>query len=138
MTIVLVEHIPSISGYPEPPEWTLFQEIANYIFTALFVLEFMVKISGYGVRQYFGEQFNRFDFVIVALNLVEIVIAKVLRVESLSGLSAFRSFRLIKVRCVRGSALLIAPSAAALCCVHLNPRNKRCFVWRDRGWCSVT
>lgn len=50
-----------------------------------------------GIRQYFGEQFNRFDFVIVALNLVEIIIAKVFRVKSLSGLSAFRSFRLIKV-----------------------------------------
>jgi len=95
--IILNTIVLACEWYPEPAEWMLFQDIANYVFTALFVLEFMVKITGYGIRQYFREQFNRFDFVIVALNLAEIIMGKVLHVESLSGLSVFRSFRLIKV-----------------------------------------
>ena len=48
---------------------TLDLEITNYIFTAIFTLEAMVKLGGLGL-QYFADSWNCFDLVIVVSGMV--------------------------------------------------------------------
>ncbi|XP_067130873.1 sodium channel protein 1 brain-like [Centruroides vittatus] len=64
--------------------------LGNLIFTGIFTIEAILKIVALG-RQYFNNQWNVFDFVIVILSLLD------LSFESVSGLSVLRTFRLLRV-----------------------------------------
>jgi voltage-gated sodium channel type II alpha len=63
----------------------------NYFFTATFAIEAAMKLIALSPKFYFREGWNIFDFVIVALSLLELGLA------SVSGLSVLRSFRLLRV-----------------------------------------
>ncbi|XP_064475313.1 sodium channel protein para-like isoform X2 [Ornithodoros turicata] len=63
----------------------------NYFFTATFAIEAGMKLMAMSPKNYFREGWNIFDFIIVALSLVEILL------DSGSGLSVLRSFRLLRV-----------------------------------------
>jgi hypothetical protein len=39
-------------------------ETINYIFTTIFILEALIKIIGQGLKSYFEDGWNLFDFVI--------------------------------------------------------------------------
>ena len=59
-------------------------------FTATFGIEAGLKLLANSPKFYFREGWNIFDFIIVTLSLVE------LGLESASGISVLRSFRLVK------------------------------------------
>ena len=61
--------------------------IADYLFVIIFVLEAVMKISGYGFRQYIMNNWNKFDFVISIAGVVGLV------TDELPGLSVLRIFR---------------------------------------------
>ncbi|KAL0821039.1 hypothetical protein ABMA28_005677 [Loxostege sticticalis] len=63
----------------------------NYFFTATFGIEAMFKLIAMSPKYYFQEGWNIFDFIIVALSLLE------LGLEGVQGLSVLRSFRLLRV-----------------------------------------
>ncbi|KAK0084025.1 hypothetical protein PV325_007766 [Microctonus aethiopoides] len=63
----------------------------NYFFTATFGIEATMKLIAMSPKYYFQEGWNIFDFIIVALSLVE------LSLEGVQGLSVLRSFRLLRV-----------------------------------------
>ncbi|XP_050349813.1 sodium channel protein para isoform X4 [Nymphalis io] len=63
----------------------------NYFFTATFGIEAMLKLIAMSPKFYFQEGWNVFDFIIVALSLLE------LGLEGVQGLSVLRSFRLLRV-----------------------------------------
>ena len=71
-------------------------KIFNYIFTAIFTLEMVLKLLGLGLRPYFYDNFNTFDFVVVWISLVELGM-ELSGGAAGSGLSALRSFRLMRV-----------------------------------------
>lgn len=48
--------------------------IANYVFTTLFFIEFLVKILGLRPRGYFRDRLNLLDFVVVVASLVEVTL----------------------------------------------------------------
>lgn len=58
-------------------------------FTATFGIEAMLKLVAMSPKFYFQEGWNIFDFIIVALSLLE------LGLEGVQGLSVLRSFRLV-------------------------------------------
>lgn len=58
-------------------------------FTATFGIEAMFKLIAMSPKYYFQEGWNVFDFIIVALSLLE------LGLEGVQGLSVLRSFRLV-------------------------------------------
>ena len=60
-------------------------------FTATFAIEACLKMMAMSPKYYFREGWNIFDFVIVALSLIELSLANV------SGLSVLRSFRLVRL-----------------------------------------
>ncbi|KAK2588265.1 hypothetical protein KPH14_004294 [Odynerus spinipes] len=63
----------------------------NYFFTATFAIEATLKLIAMSPKYYFQEGWNIFDFIIVALSLLE------LGLEGVQGLSVLRSFRLLRV-----------------------------------------
>ncbi|XP_052563402.1 sodium channel protein para isoform X45 [Culex pipiens pallens] len=63
----------------------------NYFFTATFAIEATMKLIAMSPKWYFQEGWNIFDFIIVALSLLE------LGLEGVQGLSVLRSFRLLRV-----------------------------------------
>nr|XP_054933091.1 sodium channel protein para-like isoform X3 [Dermacentor andersoni] len=63
----------------------------NYFFTATFAIEAGMKLMAMSPKNYFREGWNIFDFLIVALSLIE------LSLENVQGLSVLRSFRLLRV-----------------------------------------
>ncbi|XP_055695739.1 sodium channel protein para isoform X15 [Lutzomyia longipalpis] len=63
----------------------------NYFFTATFAIEATLKLIAMSPKFYFQEGWNIFDFIIVALSLLE------LGLEGVQGLSVLRSFRLLRV-----------------------------------------
>lgn len=60
-------------------------------FTATFGIEAMFKLIAMSPKYYFQEGWNIFDFIIVALSLLE------LGLEGVQGLSVLRSFRLVSI-----------------------------------------
>ncbi|KAK3879505.1 hypothetical protein Pcinc_015916, partial [Petrolisthes cinctipes] len=68
-----------------------FLQMGNYFFTATFSIECFMKIIAMSPKYYLQEGWNIFDFIIVALSLLELGLANV------SGLSVLRSFRLLRV-----------------------------------------
>lgn len=66
-------------------------------FTATFMIEATMKLVAMSPKYYFQEGWNIFDFIIVALSLLE------MGLEGVQGLSVLRSFRLVscKVETIR-------------------------------------
>lgn len=60
-------------------------------FTATFGIEAALKLIAMSPKYYFQEGWNIFDFIIVALSLLE------LGLEGVQGLSVLRSFRLVSI-----------------------------------------
>ncbi|XP_061392209.1 sodium channel protein para isoform X31 [Musca vetustissima] len=73
------------------PELEKVLKSGNYFFTATFAIEASMKLMAMSPKYYFQEGWNIFDFIIVALSLLE------LGLEGVQGLSVLRSFRLLRV-----------------------------------------
>ncbi|GFT37955.1 sodium channel protein para [Nephila pilipes] len=73
------------------PSFEKFLNYGNYFFTATFAIEAGFKLITLSPKYYFCEGWNIFDFIIVALSLLE------LGLEGVQGLSVLRSFRLLRV-----------------------------------------
>ena len=46
----------------------------NLIFYAIFAAEMIIKLIGLGIKQYFKEKFNCFDFVIVIISSIDVAL----------------------------------------------------------------
>ena len=71
-------------------------ELVNFSFTTVFMLEMVLKLIGFGVKDYIRDKFNRFDAVIVIVSAIEMGISGVGK-SNFTMLRAFRVFRLLKV-----------------------------------------
>ena len=76
----------------------------QYFFALAFSLELVLKVSAYGMREFFLGQdwsWNNFDFVLVAACVLETFVLQVLvesaTTEQLSSVSALRLLRLLRV-----------------------------------------
>jgi hypothetical protein len=67
-------------------------EISNFVFIGVFTVEAIIKIIGLGVRSYFSDNFNIFDFAIVLVSFMEIGLA-----GGGGAFSVLRTFRLLRV-----------------------------------------
>lgn len=61
----------------------------NYVFLAIYIIEAGLKITAFGPTTYFRNNWNRFDFIIVILGILE------LGFEGVQGLSVLRSTQLV-------------------------------------------
>ncbi|XP_072765463.1 voltage-dependent calcium channel type A subunit alpha-1 isoform X2 [Anoplolepis gracilipes] len=86
---VAVEH------YAQPDWLTDFLYYAEFVFLALFMCEMFIKVYALGPRTYFESSFNRFDCVVIAGSIFE-VIWSALKSGSF-GLSVLRALRLLRI-----------------------------------------
>ena len=75
------------------------QEYSNLLFTAIFLLEMIIKMIGFGIRGYLRDRFNIFDCLVVIISIADITISFTFEfnVEAGGAISAFRIFRLFRV-----------------------------------------
>jgi hypothetical protein len=63
-----------LDKHPQGKTEELVIEYINLVFYAVFFFEMITKITGFGFRSYFRNYSNAFDFVIVLLSTVDVVI----------------------------------------------------------------
>eukprot|EP01062_Namystynia_karyoxenos_P051809 TRINITY_DN4089_c0_g1_i1.p1 TRINITY_DN4089_c0_g1~~TRINITY_DN4089_c0_g1_i1.p1 ORF type:complete len:1990 (+),score=583.18 TRINITY_DN4089_c0_g1_i1:128-5971(+) len=76
--------------YGQPNALDELQEACNYTFTAVFIMEAVLKITALGIM-YFQFNWNRFDFTIVMISVAA------LGVPAVRGISAIRVLRLARL-----------------------------------------
>lgn len=77
--------------------WGLMLLTIERVFLVIFTIEMVMKWLGWGVKNYFGFNANKFDFVLVTVSMVEQGVLLAGGGVSLGSLSVLRSFRLLRV-----------------------------------------
>ncbi|KAH3837491.1 hypothetical protein DPMN_110882 [Dreissena polymorpha] len=90
LCIVLNTLFMTMEHYPQTDTFTLTLSVANYFFSAVFILEAVLKLSAL-TKHYFKNKWNIFDLVIVAISILD------MSVTSVDGLSVIRICRLLRV-----------------------------------------
>jgi hypothetical protein len=94
LIILLNTLVLSLDQYPEMEgAITVVLHYANLVFTVIFTLEVILKLTGLGMREYVRDKFNLFDAVIVIISIVEMFMDE----EGGGALSALRAFRLFRI-----------------------------------------
>ncbi|KAI5108767.1 voltage-dependent T-type calcium channel subunit alpha-1I isoform X2, partial [Silurus meridionalis] len=92
MIAILINTISmGIEHHEQPEELTNVLEICNIVFTSMFALEMILKLTAFGCFNYLHNPYNIFDGIIVIISVCEIV------GQSDGGLSVLRTFRLLRV-----------------------------------------
>ncbi|XP_043950491.1 voltage-dependent calcium channel type D subunit alpha-1 isoform X1 [Drosophila biarmipes] len=63
--------------YNQPMWYTELLDALNMIFTAVFALEFVFKLAAFRFKNYFGDAWNVFDFIIVLGSFIDIVYSEI-------------------------------------------------------------
>ncbi|CAH0562347.1 unnamed protein product [Brassicogethes aeneus] len=101
-TLILTNTITlAMKYYQQPAIYESFLDTLNMIFTAVFAMEFVFKLAAFRVKNYFGDAWNVFDFVIVLGSFIDIVYQDVnpgskFQISS-NFFRLFRVMRLIKL-----------------------------------------
>ena len=70
------------------PSFILFLTLTGWIFTAIFLMECILKLTAYG-ETYFNNSWNQFDFVVVISSIFDLIISFLDTIEvDLSSLSS--------------------------------------------------
>lgn len=96
MVILANTLILALDRYPRMPaeeQHTLSQ--INLVFTAIFTIECLVKVTGLGVREFIRDSFNCLDAFTVTMSLVELAFAST--EDGGSSFGAMRAIRLFRV-----------------------------------------
>ena len=73
LAIVLNTITLALDQYPNLAAWALEAlRITNYVFTAIFTIEVILKLIGLGIREFLREGFNQFDLLIVIISIAEL------------------------------------------------------------------
>ncbi|KAM9314885.1 voltage-dependent T-type calcium channel subunit alpha-1I [Pholidichthys leucotaenia] len=92
MIAILINTISmGIEHHEQPEELTNVLEICNIVFTSMFSLEMILKLTAFGSFSYLRNPYNVFDGIIVIISVCEII------GQSDGGLSVLRTFRLLRV-----------------------------------------
>ncbi|XP_076859962.1 calcium channel, voltage-dependent, L type, alpha 1S subunit, b [Brachyhypopomus gauderio] len=82
--------------HPQTERTTRFQDTVNSILLTCFAIEMFAKMYAFGLRTYFMSIFNRFDFFIVTVGILEIILVSANVMTSL-GISVMRCIRLLRL-----------------------------------------
>lgn len=83
-----------------PPQLDMVISYANQVLTFVFIGEMTLKIVGLGVKEYFADHYNFFDFFVVVSSIVELVVESFAADSGRGGgskLSALRGMRLFRL-----------------------------------------
>ena len=77
-----------LDGYPSEAEIAILIEHINLFFFLIFVFEMTVKMLGLGFKMYFKDAANIFDFIVVAVSMIDFVSLVISSDMSKSGAKA--------------------------------------------------
>ncbi|XP_023340259.1 muscle calcium channel subunit alpha-1, partial [Eurytemora carolleeae] len=84
--------------YKQPQLYTEVLDVFNILFTVFFTLEFILKLGAFRFKNYFGDPWNSFDFVIVLGSLIDIGMAQLNPGnDNMISVSFFRLFRVMRL-----------------------------------------
>lgn len=95
--IVLNTLVLFLKWYEQPKEVDQVAEILNYIFTAIFFTEAIIRIIAISPKLYFSEGWNIFDFVIVLGSFLSIFVSANTSLEIRGAITIMRSFRILRL-----------------------------------------
>ncbi|XP_035708740.1 muscle calcium channel subunit alpha-1 isoform X3 [Folsomia candida] len=76
--LILINTITlAMKFHGQPQGYTHALDVLNMIFTAVFALEFVLKLAAFRFKNYFGDAWNVFDFIIVLGSFIDIVYSEV-------------------------------------------------------------
>nr|QSV39147.1 voltage-dependent calcium channel L type alpha-1 [Meloidogyne graminicola] len=91
----------ALKHYPPDPQMDHILDILNLIFTGVFAFEALFKIIALNPKNYFGDRWNSFDFVIVLGSFIDIIYGKIggtgSNIISINFFRLFRVMRLVKL-----------------------------------------
>ena len=97
LIILLNSAIIFVEGFSFDVAKKFWFDLLDHGFTSIFIVELLVKLNEYGIKGYFKSNWNKFDFILVALALLSIASlfleASVLKLDFLL---AFRTMRVFK------------------------------------------
>ena len=88
MCIILNTIVLGFDGYPAKVEVSILIEHINMFFILIFVIEMILKMLGIGLKMYFKDAANIFDFIVVAISMVDVVLLVMDSALSKSGTKA--------------------------------------------------
>uniref|UniRef100_A0A7S1XCD4 Voltage-gated ion channel superfamily n=1 Tax=Tetraselmis chuii TaxID=63592 RepID=A0A7S1XCD4_9CHLO len=94
--IIINTAIMMVERHPQPEAEQAIMDNINYLLTAYFGLEMLIKLAGLGVRKYVADTMNVFDGLVVIVSIVEISVTNS-GGSGGSGLSVLRTFRLLRI-----------------------------------------
>ena len=75
LLIVLNAYFLADYTYDESSEYTELKEKFDRFFVAMFTVEFVLKIVGFGPRNFVKDQMNIFDAIIVFISVLEVILS---------------------------------------------------------------
>ncbi|CDW52516.1 voltage dependent calcium channel type D subunit [Trichuris trichiura] len=69
----------------------------NLVFTGIFAMEFVLKVMAFRCKNYFGDAWNVFDFIIVLGSFIDIIYGKVSPGSNIISINFFRLFRVMRL-----------------------------------------
>jgi voltage-gated sodium channel len=86
-----------VSGFEISPDNRFILSLTDNLITGLFIAEIIVKFKEFGIKNYFKSNWNKFDFVLVALSFPTLIaFLGNLEITSFSFLLVFRVMRVFK------------------------------------------
>merc|ERR1712072_1085987 len=82
--------------YNQPDSYTTILNLANQIFTFIFLFEFVLKHIAFGYMQYWADVWNRLDGVIVLFSMVGMIVGLGSAASLLRALRVLRLLRMVK------------------------------------------
>eukprot|EP01065_Artemidia_motanka_P007531 TRINITY_DN13758_c0_g1_i1.p1 TRINITY_DN13758_c0_g1~~TRINITY_DN13758_c0_g1_i1.p1 ORF type:complete len:3175 (+),score=1081.43 TRINITY_DN13758_c0_g1_i1:1209-9527(+) len=90
MLLITNSALMATQHFEMPQTLTDFLEYANVVFVCLYSVEALLKLGGYGLKQYLAVSWNRFDFVVLLISIVSLFFDG-------PGTSSVRLFRVLRV-----------------------------------------
>ncbi|KAL9888468.1 muscle calcium channel subunit alpha-1 isoform X1 [Glossina fuscipes] len=76
--LIMINTVTLAMKFHKQPEfYTELLDALNMIFTAVFALEFVFKLAAFRFKNYFGDAWNTFDFIIVLGSFIDIVYSEI-------------------------------------------------------------
>ena len=86
-----------VSGFEISPNNRFILALTDNLITGLFIAEIIVKFQEFGIKNYFKSNWNKFDFILIALSFPTLIaFISNLEITSFSFLLVFRVMRVFK------------------------------------------
>ncbi|XP_024084384.1 muscle calcium channel subunit alpha-1 isoform X2 [Cimex lectularius] len=97
-TLIMINTITlAMKFYKQPDFYTNILDVLNIVFSVVFALEFVFKLAAFRFKNYFGDAWNVFDFIIVLGSFIDIIYSELNPGSSLISINFFRLFRVMRL-----------------------------------------